>query len=305
MSHNSNISRTTNILAESWSTISNEYEKVLVPRFAPWTQHALDALRDAVNKDTKSEPADIAPSSALVLCCGPGHELLPIAKILGPTSNVLGTDLAPGMIDAARERIELECEKEGNIIYKGCITTKIGDAQVPPCGPYHVIFSAFGLQQLPRPMSAVESWIGRMQPGGICVFIYWPPRQPKITGDDDASSLGLWGDLVKRKLGGKQSKEDPWDENIQDAIAAAGGEIMHDESIVHEMCWNNAKDLFDGMSRAGPWHALRLRRGDEFVDSLGKELISLYPPESSLTDKFTARMIVARRQAEQSKSSKI
>jgi len=292
-------------LAESWSTISNEYEKVLVPRFAPWTQNALDALRDAVNKDTKSEPADIAPSSALVLCCGPGHELLPIAKILGPTSKVLGTDLAPGMIAAARERIELECEKEGNIIYKECITTEVGDAQDPPGagGPYHVIFSAFGLQQLPRPISAVESWFDRMQPGGICVFIYWPPHPPKITGEDD-SPFEVWGDLVKRKLG-KENKEDPWDENIQAAIAAAGGEIMHDESIVHDICWKNAKDLFDGMSRAGPWHALRLRRGDEFVDSLGKELISLYPPESSLTDKFTARMIVARRQAEQSKSSKI
>jgi len=51
MSHNSNNSSRAKILAESWSAISNEYEKVLVPRFAPWTQDALDALRVAVNKD--------------------------------------------------------------------------------------------------------------------------------------------------------------------------------------------------------------------------------------------------------------
>ena len=38
-----------------------------------------------------------------------------------------------------------------------------------------------------------------------------------------------------------------------------------------------------------------LRRGDEFVDQLGEELISKYLPETTLVHAFTARMIVARR----------
>ncbi len=55
------------------------------------------------------------------------------------------------------------------------------------------------------------------------------------------------------------------------------------------------RDLFEGKSRAGPWHAIHLRRGDEFVNRLGAELISKYPPETTLVHAFTARMIVARR----------
>ena len=105
-----------NILAESWSRISNEYERILVPRFAPWTRDALDALRDAMkNEDATTTTTPRARGrkrspNALVLCCGPGQELLPIARILSPTSRVLGTDLAPGMVDAARRRIEDELE---------------------------------------------------------------------------------------------------------------------------------------------------------------------------------------------------
>lgn len=313
MSHNSDISRT-NILAESWSTISQEYEEVLVPRFAPWTQNALDSLRDAVDKDMEYVPNSIGSDSislsALVLCCGPGQELLPIAKILHSQYSdaqaawkVLGSDLAPGMVDIARKRIDTECEKEGNDTYKECITVEVGDAMDPPPGPYHVIFSAFGLQQLPRPISAVQSWVGRMQTGGVCVFIYWPPDAPKIPGEEN-EPFEIWSDLVKRKLG-KQYKEDPWDENIEAAVATAGGEIINDKLIVHHICWEDATDLFDGMSRAGPWHAMRLRRGDKFVDQLGQELISMYPPGTSLCHKFTARMIVVRRLAEMRSSSKV
>eukprot|EP00579_Thalassiosira_antarctica_P004675 CAMPEP_0201898550 /NCGR_PEP_ID=MMETSP0902-20130614/48685_1 /ASSEMBLY_ACC=CAM_ASM_000551 /TAXON_ID=420261 /ORGANISM="Thalassiosira antarctica, Strain CCMP982" /LENGTH=325 /DNA_ID=CAMNT_0048431741 /DNA_START=191 /DNA_END=1168 /DNA_ORIENTATION=- len=304
MSHKSDISSGTNILAKSWSTISTEYEKVLVPRFAPWTHNTLDALRVAVNKDMKCVPDDIiTPSRALVLCCGPGQELLPIARILGPTSTVLGIDLAPGMVDSARERIETECKDDDNIIYKECITAEVGDAMDPPPGPHHVIFSAFGLQQLPSPIQAIESWFNVMEPGGICVFIYWPPSPPKIPGEED-SPFHFWRELIKKKLG-KQDKEDPWDENIDAAVAAAGGEIIEDKFISHDICWKDARDLFDGMSRVGPWHAMRLRRGDDFVDELGKELQSLYPAGTCLCHKFTARMVVARRRENQSKGSKI
>ncbi len=57
------------------------------------------------------------------------------------------------------------------------------------------------------------------------------------------------------------------------------------------------RDLFEGKSRAGPWHAMPLRWGEEFIDRLGEELISKYPPEpeTTLVHAFTVRMIVARR----------
>ena len=163
------------ILSQSWSEISNEYDRILVPRFAPWTRDALDALRDAMSKsatggygkdeDDTTANARGGPAargrSALVLCCGPGQELLPVAKILGRGSKVLGTDLAPGMVDLSRRRIETELlgEDDGGIGGYD-VTVEVGDAMMPPSDTFDVIFSAFGLQQLPRPLDAI--WRGWM-----------------------------------------------------------------------------------------------------------------------------------------------
>ena len=317
----SSSSRRPNILADSWSAISCEYERVLVPRFAPWTIDALDALRDAVvvvvdgdatgGEDGEDEGEDaVAARSppgakrALVLCCGPGQELLPIAKILGPNSTVLGTDLAPGMIEAAGRRIEadlLERDDGGDSAsHEGRIAVEVGDAtDPPPGGPYDVVFSAFGLQQLPHPMSAVATWLGSLGPGGVCVLIYWPPRPPNVSSDHP---FVLWEDLVKRELGRnndatREMEEDvAWDENIVDAIHRVGGiEIIIDEYISHDITWKDGRDMFEGMSKAGPWHAMRLKRGDDFVDMLGEVLVSRYPPHETLAHSFAARMIVARK----------
>lgn len=285
---NTNISRT-NILAESWSTVSNDYNAVLVPRFAPWTQDALDALQNAINNNMKCSCENI---KSLVLCCGPGQELLPIAKILGPTSTVLGTDLAPGMIDVAKKRVEDECCSQYEE-YKGRITADVGDAMTPPPGPYQVIFSAFGLQQLPNPMQALQSWIQVMEPGGICVCLYWSPSAPKAQGDN--SPFTMWTEIVKKKIGRDTTDDEPWDRNIESHVTAAGAEIIEDQFIAHDICWNGFEDMFDGLTNAGPWHAMRLRRGDEFVDELGQELKAYYPQGKSLCHESFARLVIVRR----------
>jgi len=100
---------------------------------------------------------------------------------------------------------------------------------------------------------------------------------------------------VRGKLGSQDDREGAWDENIEATIRIAEGEIIDDRFITHDVRWRDGRDMFEGMSRAGPWHAMRLRRGDEFVDRLGEELIAKYPPETTLVHAFTARMIVARR----------
>ena len=294
-SNRNNAVRSRNILAESWSSIANEYDAILVPRFRPWTLDALLELDEYTNTKKDARFASIKSPMAICLCCGPGQELLPIAKILGPSSKVLGTDLAQGMVDAARRRIEREINQEHNYIYKECVTIKVGDAMKPPPGPYDVIFSAFGLQQLPCPLTAVKSWLETLKSGGLCVFIYWPPDPPKLPGQESCP-FELWRDLVKHKLGTRdKDQEEPWDTNLVNTISSVSGVFLADRYVTHDIEWKDGKDMFNGMSMAGPWHAMRLRRGDEFVDQLGEELIAMYPTATALTHKFTARLIVVRK----------
>eukprot|EP00547_Thalassionema_nitzschioides_P007799 CAMPEP_0194223478 /NCGR_PEP_ID=MMETSP0156-20130528/35253_1 /TAXON_ID=33649 /ORGANISM="Thalassionema nitzschioides, Strain L26-B" /LENGTH=325 /DNA_ID=CAMNT_0038954651 /DNA_START=191 /DNA_END=1168 /DNA_ORIENTATION=+ len=293
------------LLAKSWTTVASAYEKAFVPRFAPWTHNALDALSSLWSDESSSSKCrnEEVQQKALVLCCGPGQELVPIAKILGPNVNILGVDLAPGMVEVAQRRIE------ENMISPQQISVQVGDAKTPPPGPYRVLFSAFGLQQLSQPLDAVREWIQVLEPeGGIGVILYWPPDPPKI--DESSNIFDLWGDLVQAKLrnngnneiAAASSNDDddvaPWDQMIAQVVKESGADILQDEYVAHSIEFDNAKDLFDRMSRAGPWHALRLRRGDDFVDELGAELQAAYPNNKHLTLQTYARMLVIFRREE-------
>ena len=93
------------LLASSWTAVAKRYEEVLVHRFRPWTKDALDKLERTLVDHTNMIQASDQERSALVLCCGPGQELLPLAKMI-PNCKVLGTDLASGMVDRAKVRID-------------------------------------------------------------------------------------------------------------------------------------------------------------------------------------------------------
>mmetsp|Transcript_12298 Transcript_12298/g.26070 ORF Transcript_12298/g.26070 Transcript_12298/m.26070 type:complete len:321 (-) Transcript_12298:216-1178(-) len=283
------------ILAQSWTTVAAGYEQSLVPRFASWTDDALNALRAAL-KDTRNDAAtschsDDDPQKALVLCCGPGQELVPIAKLVGPDAFVLGIDLAPGMVEAAKRRVQAECRDNAD---SNNIAIRVGDAGSPPPGPYSVIFSAFGLQQLPKPINAIKEWIKVLQPSGIGVVMYWSPSAPPIPGEEDGP-FERWSEILNKKLGKEDEDNPPWDGDIAGAAEEAGSDILEDTYIVHSMEFANPGQFFDIMSRAGPWHAMRLRRGDEFVNDLGKEFQAMYPVGEPLSNRFTARMLVLRR----------
>ena len=49
------------------------------------------------------------------------------------------------------------------------------------------------------------------------------------------------------------------------------------------------------MTRSGPWHAQRLRRGDEFVDGLRSEFEAKYEAGQPIVHTPSARLIVVRR----------
>jgi len=285
------------LLASSWTAVAKGYEEVLVQRFRPWTNDALEKMERYLGDHTHLiQSPNQDEISALVLCCGPGQELLPIAKMI-PNCKVFGTDLASGMVDRAKARIDRECQLRENSKYLSMISVDVGDATDLPAGLQHdVIFSAFGLQQIPHPIDAVRNWVRHLKPDGICTILYWPPSQPQNNRPpEDKCPFTLWGRLVRNRLG-REGDECVWDDKLVDAIEGHA-DVLKDELIEHEICWNDATELFDGMSKAGPWHALRLRRGDQFVDELGARLIRFYSTgkREKLCHMFTARLIICKK----------
>mmetsp|Transcript_20169 Transcript_20169/g.37697 ORF Transcript_20169/g.37697 Transcript_20169/m.37697 type:complete len:368 (-) Transcript_20169:626-1729(-) len=208
------------------------------------------------------------------------------------------------------------------------IASKNNDNTSDPLGTipdsWTAILCVFGLQQLPDPVQAIKNWTnGLSNEGGVLVVCYWPQGATRADENDDKAQqqqtekndrLHPWtrfSDIIQAKLqqekessttkndqGGKQhAKTAYWeDELIPAALSVPGTKLVQDSMLTHAIEWENAEDCFESMTRAGPLHALRLRRGDDFVDGLKQEFCAPYPPGQKLSNDFEARLIVILRQ---------
>uniref|UniRef100_A0A7S4MTJ5 Methyltransferase domain-containing protein n=1 Tax=Odontella aurita TaxID=265563 RepID=A0A7S4MTJ5_9STRA len=297
-------SSSSDLLARSWTAAASGYDEMFVPRFGPWTEDALSALRRALDGEEGPPPPSRrivgGYKRALVACCGPGQELLPVAEIVGPGSEVTGVDISPGMVRIARGRIAAtESERgaasgaEGGALRAASsIDAKVGDAMRPPPGPYCAIFSVFGLQQLPNPIQALKTWANELCPSGVAVVAYWPPGKV-----EDHGPWARWGDLIRRQSGKlpPPSEGSVWDENVADALKAAGMDMLEDCFVLHRIQWDNPAHFWEGMTQFGPWHAARLKKGDKFVDGLRDKFCSAFKPNSPIIHSPRARMLVFRK----------
>jgi hypothetical protein len=140
----------TQLTAESWSAAAAGYDDVFVRQFAPWTCTCVEHLRSRV--------PTLPDGPVWVACCGPGQELplLHAALQVGraedgaPPRRIVAGDLAQGMVKLAAQKAAMIGPH---------VTVEVGDAMQPPCESFAVIFSVFGLQQLPDPAVAVARWV--------------------------------------------------------------------------------------------------------------------------------------------------
>ena len=79
--------------------------------------------------------------------------------------------------------------------------------------------------------------------------------------------------------------------------AAGGAEVLMDSALQHTMEWPDGDACFEAMSRGGPWHATRLRRGGEFMEILKRDFLAVHGPGVPLSHTPTARLMVLRRAA--------
>lgn len=259
------------VLAESWSIAAEGYNELFVPRFKPWTDNAIALLGSAEFK--------LPAGDVLVPTCGPGQELPRVADSLD--KNVRGTDLAPGMIEVAQRRCE------GN----ARLSCAVEDAMAPT-GEYAALLSVFGLQQLPDQAQAIQAWTRCLKLGGVGVVVYWPVG----AGVELQGPWAHWGRILRAMLGNSARRGVPgWEDSLSSAVEAAGGEVLFESKLKYRIEWPSPSFMFDAMTECGPWHALRLKKGDGFVDGLRDEFLAPYAPEAPLVHDPEARVLCFRR----------
>ena len=131
----------------------------------------------------------------LDLGCGGGHVVLDMARIVGPSGFVTGTDFDPQIVELARQDAQLA--GIGNVAYYAA------DARVFDGGPFDLIYARFLLSHLDEPENVLARMRQLTRPGGRIVLedidmsgSYCHPHDPA-----HARSVELYTAAVRRNGG--------------------------------------------------------------------------------------------------------
>lgn len=132
------------------------YDRVGVDFFGPAGQLLVQA--------TAPQPGE----RVLDLGCGRGASALPSAERVGPTGTVRAIDLAPAMVEALREQA-------AGLAW---LQAEVGDAELPPPGPFDVVQAGLALFFLPDLSAALDRYREVLAPGGRLGFTWFGLPDP-------------------------------------------------------------------------------------------------------------------------------
>lgn len=141
-----------------WSESAPYWEKyrpVIVEMFAPVARALI-------------EDAGIAPgNSVLDVATGPGEPALTIAEVVGAEGTVVGTDVAPEMIDAARREAD-RCK-----IQNAKFEEAFSDSLPFAGNTFDAVVSRFGVMFFPSPVDCLREMLRVLRPGGRIALAVW------------------------------------------------------------------------------------------------------------------------------------
>ena len=147
--------------AAGWRKHDERFRRVT----APVTQRLLEA-------------AGVAPGQRVLdIACGTGEPALPAARIVGPAGHVLATDLAPEMLEVARERAE--AQGIGNVEFR----LADGEELDVEAEAFDAATCRWGIMFMPEPLRCLGQLFRALRSGGRVAFAAWgsPDRNPFIT----------------------------------------------------------------------------------------------------------------------------
>jgi SAM-dependent methyltransferase len=108
-----------------------------------------------------------AGQRVLDVATGQGEPALTAARAVGPTGRVVGVDIAPAMLEAARRR----AAGLGNVEFVEAAMESLDGVG----GPFDVALSRFGLMLATDRAAALRALEGALVPGGVLAAAVWGP----------------------------------------------------------------------------------------------------------------------------------
>ncbi len=252
----------------AWDQAARGYDGYFSPRFVPYLAAALGTLIGR-----SSDLPD--PGSILVPCAGPGRELGLLARAF-PSRRIVASDWSGEMVKLAREN---------NARFASVSVERDDATQLrAPESPVAALYSAFGLQLLPNPAVALSSWLELLAPKGLAVIVYWP------RDTDDGGPF----DVMHRLLAESFPVDRAWQGELEASARRASAHFREDVRIAFEMRHDDARGVWQALTRLGPLRALAQARGQALVDQLGARFEAEFPP-GPLVHTPAARLLLIER----------
>ncbi len=141
---------------------------------APAWRKTYERFRETTGPVAKRmlELAGVAPGHRVLdIACGSGEPAIPAAKLVGPGGSVLATDMAPEMLEVARDNAA--AQGVTNIEFRLVDGEEI---DVEP-GTFDAVTCRWGVMFMPEPARCLQQVYRALKPGGRAVFATWGPPQ--------------------------------------------------------------------------------------------------------------------------------
>jgi ubiquinone/menaquinone biosynthesis C-methylase UbiE len=161
------------------------WNEVLAPKFIRFKHVLVDGLSQHSEAVFPSLPVKTG-DRVLDVGCGFGDAAIKLAKLVGPSGEVVGIDCCDAFLDYARKDVEA----------RGLTNVRFmrGDAEIAlPMEQYDFVFARFGTMFFARPVAGLRNMRRALRPGGRMVHIVWRDRA-------DNPWLSMAKDVVMRFL---------------------------------------------------------------------------------------------------------
>jgi ubiquinone/menaquinone biosynthesis C-methylase UbiE len=215
------------------------------------------------------ERAGVRPGERVLdVGCGRGAVTFAAASAAGPGGEVVGIDLAPGMV----ERTAADAAARGLTN----VTVRVGDAESPDVdGPFDVVLAGLVVFFLPDPEAALRNYRALLRDGGRLGLTTFPPQPPE----------GAWaqvGNVFKRYIPEASTKpgEGPLasPESLAAALRAAGFGSVETVTEPFDTAFRDLDHWWSWAWSHGQRGALERVPAEE-IDKVRDELYAILGPE--------------------------
>jgi ubiquinone/menaquinone biosynthesis C-methylase UbiE len=142
-------------MATPWDRAAAGYLDEWVPRFVPYH---LDLVRELALQ---------SGARVLVTSCGPGSEVLAVARAVGDKGRIVATDKSDAMIQI--------CAEQAQAASFANVEAVVADASDTRGKKWDAIVCAFGLWQIDDREALVRAWASALSPRGKVGVLTWGP----------------------------------------------------------------------------------------------------------------------------------